>query len=193
MAQLLAGGIIAFGLLIILFAIYFAFREQKKSVSSISSPMSEQQAQVGSSPLLEQRVQSGASPTLEEAELPVSQPLNVQENVVVENSVPVTGQAELRSNEEIHSSVWWKGQLSSLHAQLRYLREHAKDVERQIAILSEIAMLTAELEMLQRKHEVSLESKISLFPLRVHRQPTDESYVTDKRPAVRKYTMEAIP
>ena len=114
--------------------------------------------------------------------------------MVAENTLPVSEMDKpmLLVHEGEQSSLWWQEQFPSLPAQLQYLREHAKDVERQIAILSEIAALATELEMLQKKRDLSSEGKISLFPLQVHRQPTDMSYLTDKRPVVRKYTIEAM-
>ena len=184
MAQLLAGGIIAFGLLVIALAIFIAFLEQKKSVSSISTQQPEPQK-------LEQ---DGTSSFLEQASISVPQHSQTEKKEVAENALstvkPDTSALHIYAGAQ--STAWWHEQLSSLTAQLRYLREHAKDVERQIAILSEIATLATELEMLQRKRDILPESKISLFPLQVHRQPTDMSYVTDKRPAVRKYKIEAM-
>ncbi len=179
MAQLLAVGIIVFGLVVIAFAIFITSREQKKTVSLISTQKPEQHA---------------TPPSPEAIVLPVSQQPQAEKQEVTENVVAAMRPdvSSLRVYAEAQSVTWWREQISSLTGQLRYLREHAKDVERQIEILSEIATLATELEMLQRKRDISLESKISLFPLQVHRQPTDVSYVTDKRPAVRKYKIEAM-
>ena len=189
MAQLLAGGIIALGLLILASSIFIASREKKVLVSSTTT----------SQPVVAEARQpeiSGTSDT-QQPELPVApepQQSAVQEVTVAENVVPISTAVKptLPVYEGEQSYLWWQQQLHSLTAQLQYLREHARDVERQIAILSEIAALAAELEMLQRKRNLSSEGKISLFPLQVRRQPTDTSYVTDKRPAVRKYTIEAL-
>lgn len=179
MGQLLAGGIIALGLLILASGIFIASRENKLSVSSKTTTKPE----------------SHTTPTLSEPTLaPVPQQPEVKEVVVAENTLPASKQDKptLLVYEGEQSSLWWQEQFHSLTAQLQYLREHAKDVERQIAILSEIAALATELEMLQKKRELSPDGKISLFPLQVHRQPTGMSYLTDKRPAVRKYTIEAL-
>ena len=177
MAQLLAGGIIALGLLIIASAIFLVSREKKLSVSSTTTPKPE------------------LRPTApEQTSVPKPSQPEAKEVVVAENvsSVSKLDKPMLLAYEGEQSFLWWQEQFHSLTEQLQYLREHAKDVERQIAILSEIAALATELEMLQKKRELSPEGKISLFPLQVHRQPTDMSYVTDKRPAVRKYTIEAL-
>ncbi len=184
MAQLLAGGIIAFGLLIIASAIFLAFREQKKAASLVSTPQVEQQKL----PL------SGTPPSPEQTRAPVPQQSQMKENEVAENPLPsVNPDTPVpQVYEGFQSPVWWQGQLNSLTAQLQYLRSYAQDVERQIAILSEIASLVTELEMLQRKRDVLPGDKITLFPLQVHRQPTDMSYVTDKRPAMRKYKIETM-
>lgn len=88
--------------------------------------------------------------------------------------------------------AWWHEQFQSLTVQLQYLREHAKDVEQQIAILSEIARLAAELEAIQSKHVVLSEDKPLQFPRRVNRETMEGAYLTDKRPAVRKYTIKAM-
>jgi len=164
MAQLLAIGIIAFGLLMLASGIFLAARANKLSLSSTTTPKPGPQQPEAKNTVVAETVP------------PASEP--------VKPTLPVY--------EGEQSSIWWQEQFHSLTAQLQYLREHAKDVERQIAILSEIAALTAELEMLQKKRELSSEGKITLFPLQVHRQPTDMSYLTDKRPAVRKYTIEAL-
>ncbi len=177
MAQLLAGGIIALGLLILASGIFIASRENKSSVSSTTIPQSEPHTTI-------------PEPTL----VPVPQQPEAKGVEVAENVLPVSKLEKpmLLVDEGEQSSLWWQEQFYSLTAQLQYLREHAKDVERQIAILSEIAALATELEMLQKKRALSPEGKISLFPLQVHRQPTDMSYLTDKRPVVRKYTIEAM-
>ena len=177
MAQLLAGGIIAFGVLILASGIFIASREKKSSVSST----------IASKPELHT---TAPEPTL----APVPPQSEVKKVEVVENVLPASklDKPMLLAYEGEQSPLWWQEQFHTLTAQLQYLREHAKDVERQIAILSEIAALATELEMLQKKRDISSEGKISLFPLQVHRQPTDMSYLTDKRPAVRKYTIEAM-
>ena len=177
MAQLLAGGIIALGLLIIASSIFLVSREKKLSVSSTTNEKSEPPATVSAPTMVSEPQQS------------VTKDVAVAENVL---PAAKPDKPMLLVYEGEQSSLWWQEQFHSLTAQLQYLREHAKDVERQIAILSEIAALATELEMLQKKRELSPEGKISLFPLQVHRQPTDMSYVTDKRPAVRKYTIEAL-
>ena len=174
MAQLLAGGIIALGLLILAFGIFIASRENKRAVSSSTNAKPEPHT---------------TAPTPTVVPQPEAKEVGAAENVLP-ISTPVKPMLLVYEGEQ--SSLWWQEQFHSLTAQLQYLREHAKDVERQIAILSEIAALATELEMLQKKRELSPEGRISLFPLQVHRQPTDMSYVTDKRPAVRKYTIEAL-
>lgn len=179
MAQLLAGGIIAIGLLILGSSIFIASREKKLLVSSTPTSKSE----------------SHTSPERPEpTQVPEPPQPQAQEVMVAENVLPISklDKPMLMIYEGEQSSQWWQEQFHSLSAQLQYLREHAKDVERQIAILNEIAALATELEMLQKKRDISPEGKISLFPLQVHRQPTDMSYLTDKRPAVRKYTIEAM-
>ena len=179
MAQLLAGGIIALGLFIIALAIFLTVQAQKiEEATSIPQP------EVQMTP-----------PEPEIASVSAPQQAEAKEVVAPQSALAVTTQDKppiqlLR--EDGQSLVWWQTQIHSLTAQLQYLREHAKDVERQIAILSEIAALVAELEMLQKKRDILPEGKIALFPLQVHRQPTDMSYVTDKRPAMRKYTIEAM-
>ena len=177
MGQLLAGGIIAFGLLILAFGIFVASRENKRASVSTTTQKS--------TPL---------STAPEPTEVVVPPQPEVQEVAVAENVLPIATAVKpsLLVYEGEQSSLWWQEQFHSLTAQLQYLREHAKDVERQIEILNEIAALATELEMLQKKRDLSPEGKISLFPLHVHRQPTDMSYVTDKRPAMRKYTIEAL-
>ncbi len=177
MGQLLAGGIITFGLLILAASIFIASREKKLPVSSTLTQKSEP---------------SITAP--EPIGVPVPQQSEAKEVAVAESVLPISAPVKpsLMVYEEEQSSLWWQEQFHSLTAQLQYLREHAKDVERQIAILNEIAALATELEMLQKKRDVLPEGKISLFPLQVHRRPTDMSYVTDKRPAMRKYTIEAL-
>jgi hypothetical protein len=88
--------------------------------------------------------------------------------------------------------AWWHEQFQSLTIQLQYLREHAKDVEQQLAILSEIARLAAELEAIQSKHVVLSQDKPLQFPRRASRETMDIAYLTDKRPAVKKYTIKAM-
>ena len=185
MAQLLATGIIALGLLILASGIFIASRENRLSVSSKTTPKSKPQT----------TPESPTAPTVPEPTVAlVPQQPEAKEVVVAENVSPFPTQEKptLLVYEGEQSTLWWQEQFHSLTAQLQYLREHAKDVERQIAILNEIAALAAELEMLQKKRDLSPESKISLFPLQVRRQPTDMSYLTDKRPVVRKYTIEAM-
>ena len=204
MAQLLAGGFIALGLFVIASAIFLA-REKKTSVlSTTTTPKLTPQTILA--PLEPQVTAAPVPQKLEAKEVVVTEPkpqmmaasvpqqLKAKEVAVTENveSPSMLDKPTLLLQAGEHSSAWWQEQLSSLTAQLQYLREHAKDVERQIAILSEIAALSAELEMLQRKRDISPEGRIALFPLQVHRQPNDMSYVTDKRPAMRKYTIEAM-
>lgn len=178
MAQLLAGGILTLGLLAFAFAIFLATREKKIFVSSTTT-ISEAESQ--------------ATATLPEAMLA---PAHLQQAANVDMKdmllLPKPTEPILLSYQEEQSSTWWQEQFHSLTAQLHYLREHAKDVERQIAILGEISTLVAELETLQKKRDVLPEGKLSPFPLHVHRQPTDISYLTEKRPAVRKYAMKAM-
>ena len=173
MAQLLAGGILTLGLLIFALAIFLATREKKISVPSTTT-ISEAESQTT-------------------ATLPLVQ-LQQDANVDVKDMLLLSKPTEpmLLSYQEEHSSAWWQEQFHSLTAQLHYLREHTKDVERQIAILSEVSTLVAELEMLQKKREGLPGGNPSPFPLQVHRQPTDASYLTEKRPAVRKYAIEAV-
>jgi len=191
MAQLLAGGIIALGLLIIASAIFLASREKKIAVASTTTQKSEPHT-----PPAPPRPPLVPAPPPQSATtlVPVPPQPEAKEVAVAENVLPVSKQDKSMRllDEGAQSLVWWQEQLYSLTAQLQYLREHAQDVERQIAILGEIAALVAELEMLQKKRNLLPEGKITLFPLQVHRQPTDMSYVTDKRPAVRKYTIEAM-
>ena len=203
MAQLLAGGFIALGLFVITSAIFLA-REKKTSVlSTTTTPKLKSQTtsvppkpQIMAAPVPQQPKSQTTSvpPEPQIVAAPVPQQPTAKEVAVTENVLLPSKQEKptLLVHVGEHSSAWWQEQLSSLTAQLQYLREHAKDVERQIAILSEIAALSAELEMLQRKRDISPDGRIALFPLQVHRQPTDMSYMTDKRPAVRKYTIEAM-
>ena len=189
MAQLLAGSIIALGLLIFAALIFLASRERKLSVSS-TIPQKSEPHTTAPKPLMAPPPPQPETKKVEVAEnvLPISK-VEVAENVL---PISTLDKPMLLAYEGEQSSLWWQEQLHSLTAQLQYLREHAKDVERQIEILSEIATLATELEMLQKKRALSSEGKISLFPLQVHRQPTDMSYLTDKRPVVRKYTIEAM-
>ncbi len=204
MAQLLAGGFIALGLFVIASAIFLA-REKKTSVlSTTTTPKLNPQTtsvppepQITAAPVPQQSEAKEVAVTESKPQItvaPAPQQSKTKEVVVTDNMLPISEPAKPRLlvHAGEHSSAWWQEQLSSLTAQLQYLREHAKDVERQIAILSEIAALSAELEMLQRKREISPDGRIALFPLQVRRQPTDMSYMTDKRPAVRKYTIEAM-
>ncbi len=181
MAQLLAVGIIALGLLIIASAIFIASREKKAQVLTTTVPESEVHT---------------TTTTPEAQATPVSVPRQLEPVKTIAAgdglSVPEENKPVLLLHREEQLPEWWHEQFDSLAAQLQYLREHAQDVERQIVILGEIATLVTELETLQRKHNVLPEGKISLFPLKVHRQPTDTSYTTDKRPAVRKYTIKAM-
>ncbi len=181
MAQLLAGGIIALGILVIAAAIFLVQREKNVVVVPAVAPKPEQHTTTTTASPIEANVVSAPVPQQAEAK-------------VAENIVPVVEENNhiLVLHNELALPTWWHEQFHSLTTQLQELREHASDVERQIAILGEIATLAAELEGLQRKHAALPESKISLFPMKVNRQPTDVSYVTDKRPAVRKYTIKAM-
>ena len=183
MAQLLAGGIIALGILVIAAAIFFVQREKNVEVVP-AVPLKTEQHLTTTPSTTEANVVS--VPVLQHAEASVAK--------VAENVVPVVEEnnSVLVLHNELALPTWWHEQFHSLTTQLQDLREHAGDVERQIAILGEIATLASELEGLQRKHAALPESKISLFPMKVNRQPTDVSYVTDKRPAVRKYTIKAM-
>lgn len=184
MAQLLAGGIVALGVLIIAAAIFLARREKDVQVLPVATLTSEQHAT------------TAPTTTTEAKEVLSPKPPHIEPKVAVvtENALSVSGQnnsIRLLHEEEV-LPAWWHEQIDSLTTQVQQIREHAKDVERQITILGEIATLATELETLQSKHAIVREGKISLFPMQVNRQPTDVSYLTDKRPAVRKYTIEAM-
>lgn len=176
MSQLLAGGLLALGFLIFAFAIFLA-RHEKKIPVSPTTTISEAEPQTT-------------------VTLPEATPAPVQQiaNEGMENMLRLAKPPEptLVPYQEEQSSAWWQEQFDALAAQLHYLQEHTKDVQRQIAILGEISTLVAELETLQKKRDVLSEGKLSPFPLQVHRQPTDISYLTEKRPTVRKYTMKAM-
>lgn len=177
MSQLPAIGLIALGLCIFATVIFLAFKEKNTQIAASSKPEQHTTASTA---------QARVPPTGQQPEFEAVVSKDVQQTSLVEDKYVHL----LRDGELL--PAWWYEQFQSLTEQVQLLREHAKDVERQIAILSEIAPLAAELETLQRKHDVLPEGKIALFPLKVHRQPTDTSYMTDKRPVVRKYTIEAM-
>ncbi len=182
MSQLLAVGIVALGLLIIAVVVFLALREKNAQTPTLALPKSEPEsiANVG---VTKEKIDV----------VPEVQQPEPQADVVRDlHLVPEFSNSALMANGKEPLPEWWHEQFQSLTLQLQYLREHAKDVEQQIAILSEMAALAAELETLQRKHIVSSNEKPLLFPLNVNRQPTDGSYGTDKRPVVRKYTIKAM-
>jgi len=199
MAQLLAGGIIALGLLIIATAIFLARRENNAQALPAATPKPEQSTTTTTTVPTTTEAKEVLSPTpshseLQVASVPALQQTELKEAVVTEDALSVSEQNDSVHVVRVDTSlpVWWHEQFDSLTMQVQELREHASDVERQIVILGEIATLATELETLQRKRTALSEGKISLFPMKVNRQPTDVSYNTDKRPAVRKYTIKAI-
>ena len=189
MAQLLAGGIIVFGLVIIAFAIFIVRRENNVQVVPVATLKTEEHV-----------APTTATPEDTLASAPILEPIEanvVPEKVAQEETISSLPSSKVNNalfmlHEDTSLPTWWHEQFDSLIIQVQDIREHAKDVERQIAILGEIATHAAELERLQRKHAALPEGKISLFPMKVNRQPTDVSYVTDKRPIVRKYTIKAM-
>jgi len=209
MSQLLAGGIITLGLLTFGVLIFIVSREKTPSTVVKKSEASKKS-----------KVATPPTPKLEQPALPISAKTNIAK--VASTPSPITSKAKTATTSVItqlqpQTSVaekapsvveqekpislaqrnmplpaWWHEQFQSLTVQLQYLREHAKDVEQQIAILSEIARLAAELEAIQSKHVVLSEDKPLQFPHRVSRETMDGAYLTDKRPAVRKYTIKAM-
>lgn len=188
MAQLLAGGIIVFGLVIIAFAIFLVRRENNVQPIAVATLKTEEHVATTTTP----EVTLASAPTSQPIEANVVQAKVAREEIISSLPSSKVNNAILVLHEDTSLPIWWHEQFDSLITQVQELREHAKDVERQIVILDEIATRAAELESLQRKHAALPEGKISLFPMKVHRQPTDVSYVTDKRPVVRKYTIKAM-
>lgn len=204
MSQLLAGGLIALGVLIFGTLIFIVSREKS---ALLNTPESRTSAQPVAKP-----VQPAKTPTaqVQEENDVVAASRNADEMAIISN--PVVPQAQLPVSVAKDDSpsrgeraeptpfiqnnpplpAWWHEQFQSLTVQLQYLREHAKDVEQQIAILGEIARLAGELEAIQGKHVVLSEDKPLQFPRRVNRESMDGAYLTDKRPAVRKYTIKAM-
>ncbi len=188
MAQLLVTGLIALGLLSITLAVLLT-RQTKKAwpVQDAQPVPSISQAEQHVTTLSTEEQQRKA---LTSSVPPTSQPVTLP--TIVDNTVSSVTQHVLPMQTKEPLPEWWHEQFQSLTGQLQHLREHSKDVERQIEILCEIATLANELETLQKKHIRTGSKKPLLFPLKVNRQPTDASYLTEKRPAVRKYRMKAI-
>lgn len=185
MGQLLAGGFIALGLCIIAL-IAFVVSQEKKAQGTRQYKQDTQKGET-----LSRTHTQPNEPSLSDVEKTdrAQVAATVAQNTSLEQK---TGSHVVLVPVKEPLPEWWHEQLQSLTEQLQYLRGHTKDVERQIDILGEIAELAGELETLQKKRPFSSDGKPLLFPLKINRQPTDGSYLTDKRPAVRKYTIKAI-
>ncbi len=204
MAQLLAGGFVALGALIFGVLIFILSREKsvalntataKTSPRSVAKPAPPVQSATAQMQEVE-HVVAPSSNTDEATIAPTPTIAQVQPvaSITKENVPTVVERAKPTSfaQNNLPLPAWWHEQFQSLTVQLQYLREHAKDVEQQIAILSEIARLAAELEAIQSKHVVLSDEKPLQFPRRASRETMDSAYLTDKRPAVRKYTIKAM-
>ena len=204
MSQLLAGGLIALGALIFGVLIFVVSREKSlalntttaktssRPIAKLTPPMQSVTAQtqeaervVAPSPKANEATVA-STPTVAQAQ-PIASVTKESVPSVVERAKPMPF-----AQNNLPLPAWWHEQFQSLTVQLQYLREHAKDVEQQIAILSEIARLAAELEAIQSKHVVLSDEKPLQFPRRASRETMDSAYLTDKRPAVRKYTIKAM-
>jgi len=203
MAQLLAVGFIALGLIFaaLLFIVarekpaQLSTSKSKKTMRSTTKPIQlplassaqTQETNNATTPSHNANVVATTSTATVLQAQPVASVAKDDVPTVVEQAKPTS----IAPNNQL-LPAWWHEQFQSLTVQLQYLREHAKDVEQQIAILSEIARLAAELEAIQSKHVVLSEDKPLQFPHRVSREIMDGAYLTDKRPAVRKYTIKAM-
>ena len=187
MSQLLAGGLIALGALIFGVLIFVVSREKSLALNTTTAKTSSRPIErvVAPSPKANEATVA-STPTVAQAQ-PIASVTKESVPSVVERAKPMPF-----AQNNLPLPAWWHEQFQSLTVQLQYLREHAKDVEQQIAILSEIARLAAELEAIQSKHVVLSDEKPLQFPRRASRETMDSAYLTDKRPAVRKYTIKAM-
>jgi len=203
MSQLLAIGFIALGLIFGVL-VFLVSREKpvqsKTSQSKTATRSIVKPAQPVQTPIAQkQETKNAMAPSRDANEATITSTAIVSHAQpiasVAKDDVPsVVEQEKPVSSAQRNTPLpaWWHEQFQSLTVQLQYLREHAKDVEQQIAILSEIARLAAELEAIQSKHVVLSEDKPLQFPRRVNRETMEGAYLTDKRPAVRKYTIKAM-
>lgn len=92
---------------------------------------------------------------------------------------------------------WWREQIQELTAEVHTLQQQAKTVERYIAILQTMAYCLDQLEDLRKERVPALETKSASFvaqhiPLPFDTQRLDFLHPTEKRPALRKYTIKAL-
>ena len=90
---------------------------------------------------------------------------------------------------------WWREQIQQLTEEIHTLQHQANTVERHIAILQTMAYCLTQLEDLKNepslnKHSASLVAQQHPVPFDTHR--LEFLHPTEKRPALRKYTIKAL-
>ena len=152
----------------------------------------------------------------ENANLPTSEPVDKQKESTSNNSHGHSNghseHAELQ-NLQLYTEMeriatlfqdgklspeWMHEQIQELSVKVQDLHQQSSLVERHIALLSQIAMYMNELEQVREEYKVLREKRgaVLRIPTRLHGEGMDgngDTYIqTDKRPAMRKYTLKTM-
>ncbi len=103
--------------------------------------------------------------------------------------------AQLLQDDKL-SPEWIREQIQELGVKVQDLHQQSSLVERHIALLSQIAMYMNELEQVRHEYKVLREKRgaVLRIPTSLHGEGMDgDTYIhTDKRPAMRKYTLKTM-
>ena len=94
------------------------------------------------------------------------------------------------------SPEWVREQIQELSVKVQDMHQQSALVERHITLLSQIALYMNELEQVRHEYKVLRERRHAVLriPTRLHGEGEDgDTYIhTDKRPAMRKYTLKTL-
>ena len=94
------------------------------------------------------------------------------------------------------SPEWVREQIQELSVKVQDMHQQSALVERHIALLSQIALYMNELEQVRHEYKVLREKRgaVLRIPTHLHGEGEDgDTYIhTDKRPAMRKYTLKTM-
>jgi CCR4-NOT transcriptional regulation complex NOT5 subunit len=94
------------------------------------------------------------------------------------------------------SPEWVREQIQELSVKVQDMHQQSSLIERHIALLSQISLYMNELEQVRHEYKVLREKRgaVLRIPTRLHGESADgDTYIqTDKRPTMRKYTLETM-
>ena len=103
--------------------------------------------------------------------------------------------AQLIQDDKL-SPQWIREQIQELSVKVQDMHQQSALVERHIALLSQIAVYMNELEQVRHEYKVLREKRgaVLRIPTHLHGEGEDgDTYIhTDKRPAMRKYTLKTM-